>query len=174
MDPFLGQIMMFGGNFAPRGWAFCNGQLLAISANSALFSLLGTAYGGDGRTTFGLPDLRGRVPIHQGTGPGLRTARLGAKGGEESVTLNTLQIPSHSHSGTIEAADPVARGTGTDSPTNAYPAQGSTYATSKNVRMASDAVLTNPTGGSQAHDNMQPYQVVSYVIALQGIYPSRS
>jgi len=97
MDPFLAQITMFGGNFAPRGWAYCDGQLIAISQNSALFSLLGTTYGGDGRTTFALPDLRGRVPIHAGTGPGLSTYRLGARGGTETVTLNTLQIPSHSH-----------------------------------------------------------------------------
>ncbi|WP_299113811.1 phage tail protein [uncultured Winogradskyella sp.] len=174
MDPFLGQIMMFGGNFAPRGWALCDGQLLPIASYSALFSILGTTYGGDGRTTFGLPDLRGRVPMHAGTGPGLRNAKLGTKGGKETVTLTTQEIPSHSHSGTIEAADPVSRGAGTDSPTNAYPAKGGTYATNKNVTMASDAVAGNPTGGGQAHDNMQPYQVVNYVIALQGIFPSRS
>ncbi|TCL10321.1 microcystin-dependent protein [Roseivirga ehrenbergii] len=97
MDPFLGEIVMFAGNFAPRGWAFCDGQLMAISQNTALFSILGTTYGGDGRTTFALPDLRGRAAIHPGTGPGLSNYRLGQRGGVETVTLNQLQIPSHSH-----------------------------------------------------------------------------
>ena len=96
-EPFVGEIRMFAGNFAPRGWAFCDGQLLAVSQNDALFSLLGTIYGGDGRTTFGLPDLRGRVPIHAGSGPGLSPRRLGAKAGAENVTLTVNQLPSHSH-----------------------------------------------------------------------------
>jgi microcystin-dependent protein len=113
MEPFIGQIMMFGGSFAPRGWAFCEGQLLPISQNAALFSILGTTYGGDGRSTFALPDLRGRVAIHPGSGPGLSNYRLGEKGGVESVALNVNQIPAHSHgisasNGTADSADPTA------------------------------------------------------------------
>ena len=109
-DPFIAEIIMFGGNFAPRGWAFCDGQLLSISSNSALFSILGTTYGGDGRTTFGLPDLRGRVAMHPGSGPGLTQRRLGEKSGMETVTLTTNQIPSHNHTATATAS---GTGTGT-------------------------------------------------------------
>lgn len=175
MEPFIAQIIMFGGNFAPRGWAFCDGQLLPISQYTALFSIIGTTYGGDGRTTFGLPDLRGRVPIHVGTGVGLPTLRLGQKGGEASVILQVNQIPAHTHSAAIQAVSPLERGTTTvPDPTSAYNAQGGVYATGKNSKMAADSVLVNQTGGNQPHDNMQPYQVVSYIIALQGTFPSRS
>ena len=175
MEQFIGQIMMFGGNFAPRNWAFCDGQLLAISQNQALFSILGTTYGGDGRTTFGLPDLRGRVPVHAGSGPGLPSVRLGQKGGEATVTLNANQMPAHAHSATIEAVSPLPRGVvaGPD-PANAYNAQGGVYAMGKNATMAADSVSVGQTGGNQPHDNMQPFQVVSYIIALDGLYPSRS
>jgi microcystin-dependent protein len=167
--------MMFGGNFAPRGWAFCDGQLLPISTNSALFSILGTTYGGDGRTTFGLPDLRGRAALHAGHGPGLSNRSLGAKGGAENVTLNLTQIPSHNHPVTVklkatdnsgDSADPVGRS----------PAQAGEdiYADSADGQLAPPDVTVGNTGGNQHHENMQPYQVVSYIIALQGIYPSRS
>nr|WP_193786887.1 tail fiber protein [Lacinutrix algicola] len=175
MEQFIGQIMMFGGNFAPRNWAFCNGQLLGISQHQALFSLLGTNYGGDGRTTFGLPDLRGRVPVHAGNGPGLPPAKLGQKGGAATVILDINQIPAHAHSAAIEAVNPLPRGeNAVTNPTGAYNALGGAYAMGKNTKMAADSVSVGQTGGNQAHDNMQPYQVVNYIIALDGIFPSRS
>lgn len=175
MEQFIGQIMMFGGNFAPRSWAFCDGQLLPIANYSALFSILGTTYGGDGRTTFGLPDLRGRVPVHAGSGPGLPSVRLGQKGGQPAVVLTTNQMPAHAHSAVIAATSPLPRGGDTSpDPTSAYNAQGGVYAMEKNATMAADSVSVGQTGGNQSHDNMQPYQVVSYIIALEGIFPSRS
>ncbi|WP_397364470.1 phage tail protein [Olleya sp. R77988] len=175
MEQFIGQIMMFGGNFAPRSWALCDGQLLAITQYQALFSILGTTYGGDGRTTFGLPDLRGRVPVHAGSEPGLPVVRLGQKGGEATVTLNVNQIPAHGHSAAIEAVSPLPRGVAAGpNPTNAYNAEGGVYAEGKNAKMAADSVSIGQTGGNQAHDNMQPFQGVNYIIALDGLYPSRS
>ena len=176
MEPFLAQIIMFGGNFAPRGWALCDGQLLPINANQALFSLLGTTYGGDGRTTFALPDLRGRSPIHAGTGPGLSTMKLGQRGGAEYVTLNITQMPSHNHSGSAKVlgADPVARGTDSTSPTNAFPAEGGVYGTVANVEMGAGTVTINNNGGNQPFYNRNPFEVVNYIIALQGTFPSRS
>lgn len=168
-DPFIGQIIMFGGNFAPRGWAFCDGQLLQIATNSALFSILGTTYGGDGRTNFGLPDLRGRVPIHNGAGVGLDSYRLGQKGGSEEVTLATAQLPSHSHD--LQVADQLPN-------TNEA---GSGLLTKQQSRFYSDsgAASTMPdaisaTGGAQAVDLRQPYLAVNYIIALVGVFPPRS
>ena len=174
MEPFIGEIIMFGGNFAPRNWALCDGQLLQISQNSALFSILGTTYGGDGRQTFALPDMRGRVSIHPGTGPGLSTYRLGQKGGLENVVLNTLQIPSHSH--TFLPRCSTDDGTA-DSPVNNVPATHeamaeSPYAPSDNANMRGGN--TGNTGGSQGHTNIQPYLCVNYIIALQGLFPSRN
>ena len=171
MDPYLGYITMFAGNFAPRGWAFCDGQLLPIASNSALFSLLGTQFGGDGRTTFGLPDLRGRVPVHSGKGQGLTPRVQGEPGGQESVTLTQSQTPSHAHAllaSTQEATDssPEKRVLAASSKWAVY---GGTDATEP---MDSNA-LTN-AGGGQAHTNMMPYQCINFIIALQGIYPSRS
>jgi len=180
MDPFIGEIIMFGGNFAPRGWAFCDGQLLPISSNSALFSILGTTYGGDGRTTFALPDLRGRVAVHDGSGPGLTPVRLGEKGGINDVTLTSQQMPSHNHTGTIKVGNdngdsPKAKG-------NVFGKNvgdgGTTYSDNPdygdNNELHSGALAINNAGGGQSHTNMQPYQVVNYIIALQGVYPSRS
>ena len=171
MDPFLGQIIMFGGNFAPRGWALCDGQLLPISQYSALFSILGTTYGGDGRTTFALPDMRGRVAVHAGNGPGLSDYRLGAKSGVETVTLTEAQIPNHTHG--IRAAN-----TGGDD-TNPLTANG--FGVAGDDLYIEDApgttmpsALVTPVGGSQSHTNIQPYQVVNFIIALQGTFPSRS
>jgi len=172
MDPFLGQIQAFGFNFAPRGWALCNGQLLPIAQNTALFSLLGTTYGGDGRTTFNLPDLRGRVSLHYGSGPGLSTRPIGQKGGAESVTLNTSEIPSHSHT-----ANAAAEAADSGKPS------GNALATPDGVMIyranqAPDATLhagtVGNTGGSQSHENMGPYLVINWCISLQGIYPSRN
>ena len=173
--PFIAQITMFGGNFAPRGWAFCDGQLLPISSYSALFSILGTTYGGDGRTTFALPDLRGRVAIHPGAGPGLSTYRLGQKGGAETVTLTANEVPAHSHAlninssngNTSNGSNAVLAGFGTSAPpvgnfTNAAP----------NATASSSSIAN--AGGSQAHSNLEPFLCVEYIIALEGVYPSRS
>lgn len=170
-EPFIGQIVMFGGNFAPRGWAFCNGQLLAISSNQALFSILGTTYGGDGRTTFALPDLRGRFPMHEGQGPGLSNRQLGQKSGTETVALNVNEMPGHSHALKCN----TARGNA-DNPQNAVPADADRdriYSTSgPNADMSSQAIAN--IGGGQPHNNMPPFQVVNFIIALVGVFPSRN
>ncbi|MBN1985434.1 MAG: phage tail protein [Prolixibacteraceae bacterium] len=179
MEPFLGEIKIFGGNFAPRGWALCDGQLLAINTNQALFSLLGTTYGGDGRTTFALPDLRGRAAIHPGNGPGLSSYRLGQKGGTEQVTLIVPEMPSHTHAatGTLQAKNgqPDESNPGGQVPaTLTGGAEG--YAETPNTQMKSGNVDVTVTiaGGSQPHTNIQPFQCVNFIIALVGIYPSRS
>jgi microcystin-dependent protein len=167
-DPTIAEISMFGGNFAPRSWANCDGQLLPISQNTALFSILGTTYGGDGRTTFGLPELRGRVAVHTGSGPGLTPRQMGQRSGSETNTLTIAQLPSHGHA--INARD---EGT-TDDPTGAFIAGDGTnaFGSSSNVAMANTSVAN--TGGGQAFNNMQPYMVVRYIIALQGVFPSRN
>ncbi|MGD2111337.1 MAG: tail fiber protein [Phycisphaerae bacterium] len=173
-EPFIGEIRMWGLNFAPRGWAFCNGQLLPISQNTALFSLLGTTYGGDGRTTFGLPNLQGRAPVHPGRGPGLTTRRLGETGGVTTVQLSDAQMPQHTHAmqasglpGQLNAPG-SDRGIARSSGGFAYQTDGSANLES----MASQAVLA--TGGSQAHNNLQPLLCVTFCIALIGIYPTRN
>lgn len=162
---------MFAGNFAPRGWAFCDGQLLAVSQNDALFSLLGTIYGGDGRTTFGLPDLRGRIPVHAGTGPGLSPRRLGAHGGAEQVTVTTNQLPSHSHPLSARALPADTRNP--EGKVLAQPAvfQYTNVPTSPLVSMNPQAV--GNVGGGQSHTNVMPFLCVHFIIALVGIYPSR-
>ena len=169
-EPFIGEIRMFAGNYAPRDWAFCNGQLLPIAQYSALYSLLGTYYGGDGRTTFGLPDLRGRVPLHAGSGPGLSTRYLGQKGGWESVTLSQTQIPAHTHQARASSEVPD-----TNSPEDAVPAEKvrtHLYSSgSADVNMGSTAIAS--TGGNQAHDNMPPFLGIHYIICLNGNYPQR-
>ncbi len=173
--PFIGEIIMFGGNFAPRGWAFCDGALLPISQNSALFSILGTTYGGDGRTTFGLPDLRGRVPMHAGNGPGLTNRRLGEKAGVENAELTENQIPSHTHLARCDKTVGVGHANVAEGNVWANDAGTSSATYSSNTPdgdMASTAI--NNTGGGLAHTNMQPYQVVNFIIALQGVFPSRS
>ena len=170
MDPYIGQSIMFGGNFAPRGWALCNGQLLSIAQNTALFSILGTTYGGDGRTTFGLPDLRGRTPIHAGQGPGLTNRTLGESGGAETVILSAGQMPAHSH-----VANAASGGGSATSPQNAVwaasTARDNIYAAAADTTLSPSAI--GPAGGGQSHDNMPPYQAVNYIIALEGIYPPR-
>ncbi len=174
-EPFISEIRIFAGNFAPRSWAFCDGQLLPISQNTALFSLIGTTYGGDGRTTTALPNLQGRAPMHPGRGPGLTSRRLGQKVGVDTVTLSEAQIPSHSHTARA-ATTPAAIGPPTNTSSMARSGGGATAYhndTSTNlVDLASSTLAT--TGGSQAHDNVQPYLTLNFIIALQGLYPSRS
>jgi len=168
-DPFVGEIRMFAGNFAPQGWAFCNGQLLAISQNEALFSLLGTAYGGDGRTTFALPDLRGRIPLHAGSGPGLSPRPLGSSGGTEKETVTINQMAPHSHP--FQGSDQLAA---SPNPAGNAPAQSRRNAyinEAPGSALAPGAVTSS--GGSQSHTNLMPYLCVNFIIALFGIYPSR-
>jgi microcystin-dependent protein len=170
-NPFLGEIRMFGGNFAPRGWAFCDGQIMSISQNTALFSLLGTFYGGDGRTTFALPDLRGRVPIQQGQGVGLSLYDLGQIGGEENLTLTAAQMPAHHHN-FVSTANP-----GLDSPANSVlgsPTSGANLYAPSGPNGTMNAAANAPVGGSQPHPNLMPYLCTSFIIALQGVFPSRN
>ena len=171
-SPYIGEIRMFGGSFAPAGWAFCSGQLLPISENDTLFNLIGTTYGGDGQETFALPDLQGRVPLHAGQGPGIsQNYQLGEKAGVETVTLSTAQLPSHTHSmlastdngTTPNPKDNILATTQTTTPYIALPAT---------TPLTSQSIL--PIGGSQPHENMQPYLVVSFIISLFGIFPSQS
>jgi microcystin-dependent protein len=168
--PFLGEIRIFACNFAPRGWAMCNGQLLPINQNQALFSLLGTNYGGNGQTTFALPNLQGRVAIHEGQGSGLSAYTLGETGGAESVTLLTTQMPQHTHS--VAASSAAATGT---RPGGSVPARASTaaYATTPDGTLMNATMLTT-AGGGQPHENRQPYLVLNFCIALQGIFPARN
>ena len=168
-EPFIAEVKIFAGTFAPRGYAFCNGQLLQISQNTALFSLVGTTYGGDGRTVFGLPDLQGRAPLHPGNGPGLTPRQLGQGGGSEVSTITEAQMPSHTHQlgasqiqGNTDAPEARVWGSGQQvfgAPSNLQPMHGD---------------MTRTTGGSQAHNNMHPYLGLTFIIALVGLYPSRS
>lgn len=175
-EPFLGQITIFGGNYAPRNWALCQGQILSIAQNSALFSLLGTIYGGNGTTTFALPDLRGRVAIGFGQGPGLPGYVLGQVGGQAAVTLTANQMPAHNH--VLMTSN--TSGTSAD-PTNNYPAvlfdsNGTAnvtgYTATHNTTLKSDAVSI--AGGSQPISIEPPYLALNYIIAMQGTYPSRN
>ncbi len=168
MEPFLGEIRAFGFNFNPRGWAKCDGQLLPIAQNQALYSLLGTTYGGDGRTTFGLPDLRGRASLHQGQGTGLGNRPIGSRAGQQAVALTSSQIPSHTH--TLNAL--------ADNPSSGMPAAGILSADTLYTAGPSDTALAaqsiGNTGGNVGHENMQPWLVINWCIALQGTFPSRS
>jgi microcystin-dependent protein len=171
-NPFIGEIRMFGGTFAPAGWAMCQGQLMAISQNDALFTLIGTTYGGDGQETFGIPDLQGRAPVHMGQGPGIsQTYQLGEKAGVESVTLTTNQIPIHNHA--LLASTALANSA---DPTNQL------YAQSTQILVYTQDVATKffaptsmqPSGGSQPHDNMQPFLVITFILSLFGVFPSQN
>ncbi len=205
-EPFLGEIKMFGGNFAPRGWAFCNGQLLAISTNTALFSILGTTYGGDGRTTFGLPDLRGRVPVHAGMGqpgPGLSPVSLGQVGGTPSTTILTSNLPPHTHTAVLAPAGgtpltPVIAVANTPAdqsnpdgnilaqsqvPSRSDPTTVNTYAAAGTTTTGalSGASITGTgqitvglTGSGLPIETQSPYLGLNYIIAVQGIFPSRN
>jgi len=168
-QPFVGEIRWFAGNFAPRGWAFCDGSLLPISSNTALFSILGTTYGGDGRTTFGLPDMRGRIPVHPGRGPGLATRRLGGKGGVENTSYAINNLPAHKH--TFKAAD-SANANSAEGGNALAPIRRGYSAEDADVAMAPGTISS--TGGSTAGSNMGPYTSINCIIAIQGIFPSRS
>ncbi len=171
-EPFVGEVRMFAGNFAPRGWAFCDGQLLAVSQNDALFSLYGTIYGGDGRTTFGLPDMRGRIPMHAGSGPGLTPRALGLKIGNETETLTANQIGSHNHS--IQASNTAGSSA---TPSGSFAKDNSSsnlYVTALSATTtALDSSMITNSGGSSNHTNIMPYLCVHFIVALVGIYPSR-
>lgn len=168
-EPFIAEIRIFAGNFAPRGWAFCDGQLLPISQNTALFSLLGTTYGGDGRTTTALPNMQGRAPMHPGRGPGLTSRRLGQKGGAETVTVSEAQIPSHTH--TLRAHNNTGNTGSPEKNSFAQSNGANAYHTSESLVPIANVLQNN--GGSQAHNNMQPSLTINYIIALVGLYPSR-
>ena len=175
-EPFVAEIRIVAFNFAPRGWAFCDGQLLPISQNTALFSLIGTTYGGDGRTTTALPNLQGRAPMHPGRGPGLTARRLGEKVGTETVTLTEAQIPSHTHEPWENALNPPT----SNEPANKLPSRHVDtnlefiFKENPTLDATFNSAQAATTGGSQAHDNMQPFLGLNYVIALVGLYPSRS
>ncbi|MEM1181030.1 MAG: tail fiber protein [Acidobacteriota bacterium] len=171
-EPFLAEVRIVGFNFAPRGWAFCDGQILPINQNQSLYSLLGTTYGGDGRTSFALPDMRGRVPMHVGASNGTEH-REGQKSGEETHTLAASEMPQHDH-----AMHGTSNAPSSTSPSNAMPAQaptsvGNLYRQDTiNATFRSASILN--VGGGQAHNNMQPYLAINFVIALQGLFPSRN
>ena len=174
-EPFIGQIMMFGGNFAPRGWAFCSGQLLSISQNTALFSLLGTTYGGNGQTTFALPDLRSRVPVHAGQGPGLSSYSLGQQGGTETVTLLQANLPPHTHPVNAAGTAPAPAAAAPANNFLAPAARGAPPIFSTGPgNTAMNAGMIGNTGSGTPVPNLQPFTVVHFIIALEGIYPSRN
>ena len=175
-QPFIGEIRMFAGNFAPNGWMFCSGQLIPISENDALFTLLGTTYGGDGQETFALPNLQSRIPLHMGTGPDGVNYQIGEAAGTESVTLTVQQIPIHSHThmcfngaGGAPSADPT-NGVAGPSDITQYLTTGADGAT----QMGNPALTSDPTGGSQPHENCQPFLCINYIISLFGLFPPPS
>ena len=171
-DPFVAEIRIFPFNFAPKGWAWCDGQLLPLSQNTALFSLLGTTYGGNGKSNFALPDLQGRAPMHPGQGPGLSLHDLGETGGSETVTLLESEIASHAH--TMRAsADPANAQIPGPSLTLARSSGGSAYSTTTSGLAAMAGQALAPAGGDQPHNNLQPYLTFYFCIALQGVFPPR-
>lgn len=178
-DPTLAEVTLFAGNFAPRSWAFCWGQILPISTNQSLFSLIGTIYGGDGRSTFALPDLRGRVVMGYGDGPGLSNNQLGQRGGAETYNLSISQLPPHSHTAVLHAE--LAFGTSKSPVGNMLAgntasdfAQFAPYNPADNVAMGSESIVVGNTGSGQGYYVQQPYNTLNYIIALEGVYPSRS
>jgi len=175
MDPFVAEIRIFPFNFAPKGWAFCDGQILPLSQNTALFSLLGTTYGGDGKSNFALPNMQGNAPMHPGQGPGLSLHDLGETGGSDTVSLLESEIPSHSH-GLMASAQPATRTGPANNSLARIPTAGSTPylapAGAPLVSMSGNSIA--PAGGDQPHNNMQPYLTLNFCIALQGVYPPRT
>lgn len=173
-DPFVAEIRIFGFNFAPRGWAFCNGQLLPLSQNTALFSLLGTTYGGDGKSTFALPDLQGSVPLHPGQGPGLSLYDLGQQGGSDTVTLLESEMPAHAHTLRV-VSDQGDLNAPAANRSLARSNNGFAYQSTVNANLTPMAFQAlSPAGGSLPHNNLMPYVVVNFCIALQGVFPPRS
>jgi len=172
-DPFVAEIRIVGFNFAPKGWAFCNGQIMPISQNTALFSLLGTTYGGDGKSNFALPNMQGCAPLQQGQGPGLSLRDLGESGGEANVTLLQTEIPSHSHFAMAAAGGGQASPTGNTWGGSLKGHEVAMYAPASNLTQMSPFALSI-TGGNLPHNNMPPYLVVNFIIALQGVFPARS
>jgi microcystin-dependent protein len=173
-DPFVAEIRIFGFNFAPVGWAFCNGQLLPLSQNTALFSLLGTTYGGNGKSNFALPDMQSNAPMHPGQGPGLSLHDLGEMSGSDSVTLLDSEMPSHTHLVQCKGTPPPANaGTPDPSVTLARSSGTTAYTAPANLGLM-DAQLIAPNGGSLPHNNLMPYLVMNFCIALQGVFPPRS
>lgn len=172
-DPFVAEIRIFPFNFAPKGWAFCDGQLLPLSQNTALFSLLGTTYGGDGKSNFALPNMQGNAPMHPGQGPGLSLHDLGETGGSETVSLLESEIPAHSHAIKADVLDPADVQAPTAATVYAKSTGGNAYiAPASLVAMAGQALA--PAGGDQPHNNMQPYLTLNFCIALQGVFPPRT
>ena len=172
-DPFVAEIRIFPFNFAPQGWAFCNGQILLISQNTALFSLLGTTYGGNGKSTFALPDLQGRAPMHPGQGPGLSLHDLGETGGSETVTLLQSEIPAHSHAIMAAASPGNLNSPGSDRGI-ARSQGGSAYSANTANLVSKHPQALTPSGGNQPHNNLMPYLTFYFNIALQGVFPPRS
>lgn len=170
-NPYVGEIRLFAGNFAPNGWALCQGQLMAIAENIVLFQLIGTTYGGDGQNTFALPDLSGRVPVHQGQGPGLSPRVIGEKGGTETVTLTAAQMPAHSH--TLVASSAAAQAAAGPSGSVLAATSVNLYDTNPPTTAMAGAAI-GPAGGSQPHENRAPFVAMNYIISLFGIFPSQS
>jgi microcystin-dependent protein len=175
MDPFVAEIRIFPFNFAPKGWAFCDGQILPLSQNTALFSLLGTTYGGDGKSNFALPNMQGNAPMHPGQGPGLSLHDLGETGGSDTVSLLESEIPSHSHFMRAHNNDPADAQNPSPQTSLAQSSQGNAYNATTNTGLVnmSDSTLT-PAGGDQPHNNMMPYLTLNFCIALQGVFPPRT
>lgn len=174
MDPFLGEVRMFGGNFAPVGWVLCDGRLLSIAENDALYTLLGTTYGGDGQSTFGVPDLRGRSPIHMGQGPGLSNRTLGEMPGSEAVSLTVAQLPAHTHSLQASSATVATQGTAQNNLWATNSAGALCYANAPSPGGAMSAASIATAGTSLPHENMMPFQAVNFIMATAGIYPTQS
>jgi microcystin-dependent protein len=170
-DPFVAEIRIFPFNFAPKGWAWCDGQLMPISQNTALFSLLGTTYGGNGQSNFALPDLQGSAPMHPGQGPGLSLHDLGETGGSETVTLLQSEIPAHSHAMNAAAQDPATAKLVSPNASFSLSQGGGIYQDNSNTTLSDQALA--PAGGDQPHNNLQPYLTFYFNIALQGVYPPR-
>ena len=173
-DPFVAEIRIFPFNFAPTGWAFCDGQLMPLSQNTALFSLLGTTYGGDGKSNFALPDLQGRAPMHPGQGPGLSLHDLGETGGSETVTLLEPETPAHTHALRADAADPADVQAPSSAVVLARSSGGNAYTTNTVGLVSLANAALAPAGGDQPHNNMMPYLTLNFCIALQGVFPPRS
>ena len=173
-DPFVAEIRIFPFNFAPKGWAWCNGQILPISQNTALFSLLGTTYGGNGQSTFALPDMQGNAPMHPGQGPGLSLHDLGELGGSETVTLLQSEIPAHNHLVACKATPPPANAGIPDPATVLARSSGGTAYTGPAALNAMSFNMISPAGGSLPHNNMQPFLTLNFNIALQGVFPPRT